>query len=141
MSQIVGQGGVKPSDVDIIATCADQLPVGVWVARAPGGEFVYANPAFVEIMGMAGRTDVAVGGWSEPYRIHTRSGTLYPESRLPFVRALEERQVVMVDDIVIHRADGCKVFIRAYARPIFDDVSTVTHVVIAFIDITREVTA
>jgi PAS domain S-box-containing protein len=128
------------SDPEIIASVADDLPVGVWVARAPGGEFVYANKAFSEIMGQAGRSDVAVGGYSEPYGIYDRAGALYDEQRLPFVRALREGGTVVVDDIVIHRGDGVRVNVRAHARPIAHD-GRVTHVVIAFFDITREVKA
>ena len=61
--------------------------MGLWVARAPGGEFVYANRMFAEIMGQGGRDDAQVGGYSEPYGILTRDGRPYPEDRLPFVRA------------------------------------------------------
>ncbi|MCB9598313.1 MAG: response regulator [Sandaracinaceae bacterium] len=129
-----------PSDADIVAGIADALPFGVWVARAPGGEFVYANPRFAEIMGMSARADVAVGEYAAPYSIHDRDGNLYPEDRMPFVRALEARETVTVDDIVIHTPTGGRASIRAYARPIFDG-DTITHVVIAFLDITREVEA
>lgn len=128
------------SDDEIISEIGEGLPVGVWVARAPGGEFVYANTTFRTIMGMPALEDVARGEYAEPYRIHDRSGALYPESSLPFVRALETRQTVMADDIVIHQHDGAKVFIRAYARPVFED-GEITHVVIAFFDISREVEA
>ncbi len=130
-----------PSNDEIVSSMADELPVGVWVARAPSGKFVYANRGFAEIMGMAGRADVAVGEYAAPYGIHTRDGALYPEDRMPFVRALAERRVVTVDDIVIHRTDGRRVNIRAQARPVFDGAGRLTHVVIAFIDITREVEA
>jgi signal transduction histidine kinase/ActR/RegA family two-component response regulator len=59
---------------------------------------------------------------------------------MPFVRALQARAVVTVDDIVIHRGDGRKVNVRALARPVFaPGTDTITHVVIAFFDITREV--
>ena len=124
-----------------MTSVADDLPVGVWVARAPGGEFLYANKAFAEIMGMGARDDVARGEYSGPYGIHTRDGALYPEERLPFVRALAERKTVVVDDIVIHRHDGGKVHVRAQARPVFDAAGEITHVVVAFIDITREAEA
>jgi two-component system cell cycle sensor histidine kinase/response regulator CckA len=128
------------TDAEIVASVADALPVGVWVARAPGGEFVYANATFREIMGMGARADVALGEYATPYAIHGRDGEPYPEHAMPFVRALAERTTVMVDDIVIHRGDGGRVNIRAYARPHFDG-DTITHVVIAFFDITREVQA
>ncbi len=129
----------RPSDDDIKASVADDLPVGLWVARAPGGEEVYANKMFAEIMGTGAR-DVALGEYSQPYGIHDRAGVPYPEQRLPFVRALAERRTVVVDDIAIHRPDGGKVFVRAQAKPVFDG-DDITHVVIAFIDITREVQA
>jgi two-component system cell cycle sensor histidine kinase/response regulator CckA len=118
----------------------DDLPVGVWVAKAPGGEFVYANKMFGEIMGMNAIDDVAVGEYAAPYGICSRTGELYPESGMPFVRAMQERRTVIVDDIVIHRRDGTKVYIRAQARPVFEG-DEITHVVIAFIDITREAEA
>lgn len=118
-----------------------QLPLGIWVARVPGGELAYANAAFGEIMGMGAREDVAVGGYSEPYGICDRSGRPYPEERMPFVQALRAQAPVVVDDIVIHRGDGRRVNVRAFAKPIFDAAGTMTHVVIAFTDISAEVTA
>jgi benzoate-CoA ligase family protein len=131
----------RPSDHDIICALADDLPVGVWVARAPGGEFVYANRTFAEIMGQSGRDDTRVGGYSEPYGIFRRDGERYPEHELPFVRALQQKGLVVVDDITIHRPDGPHVDVRAFARPIFGKAGDITHVVIAFFDITREVAA
>ena len=130
-----------PSDHDIIHALADDLPVGLWVARAPGGEFVYANRMFAEIMGQGGIADVEVGGYSEPYGIFTRDGKPYPEDRMPFVRALQERQVVVVDDITIRRPDRTRVDVRAFARPVANAAGTITHVVICFFDITREAAA
>ena len=126
---------------EIIRTVADELPVGVWVARAPDGAFVYANQAFAEIMGTGPRAEVVAGGYAEPYGICDRQGAPYSEERMPFVRALRERQTVLVDDIVIHRTDGRRVNIQAQARPVFDGVGNITHVVIGFIDITRQVEA
>jgi signal transduction histidine kinase/CheY-like chemotaxis protein len=130
----------SPSDHEIIHALADDLPVGLWVARAPGGELVYANRMFADIMGQGGRDDAAVGGYSEPYGILTRDGQPYPEQRMPFVRALEERRVAVVDDIMIRRPDRTTVYIRAYANPVMKG-DTITHVVICFFDITREIEA
>ena len=128
------------SDEEIIAQLGDELPLGVWIARAPGGEFVYANKKFRQIMGMDGLDDVARGGYAQPYGIHRRDGSIYPETEMPFVRALQAGHTVMVDDIVIHRHDGDLVYVRAYARPVREE-DVITHVVIAFFDISREVEA
>jgi two-component system cell cycle sensor histidine kinase/response regulator CckA len=124
-----------------IAAIADALPVGIWVARVPGGEFVYANRAFAEIMGMTARDDVKAGGYTEPYGIFTRDGKPYREERLPFVRAMRERTVVVVDDLSIHRRDGRKVAVRAMGKPLFDEKGEMTSVAIAFFDVTAEVDA
>ncbi len=127
-------------ELELIASIAEDLPVGVWVAKVPGGELLYANRTFQEILGIAARDDVALGEYAEPYGICGLDGQPYPEARMPFVQAVEARTTVVVDDIVIHRRDGGRVNIRASARPVFvgDEIS---HVVIAFIDISREVEA
>ena len=127
-----------PTDQDIILALGEDLPVGLWVARAPGGELIFANRTFAEIMGTAARTDVVAGGYAEPYGIYARDGGLYPEARMPFVRALNERRVIVADDITIHRPDGTRVDVRAVARPVGDPIS---HVIVAFFDITREIEA
>jgi len=124
----------------LLAGVIDQIPLGVWVARAPGGELLFANQTFREIMGIEARLDVGVGGYSAPYGICGRDGAPYPEARMPFVQALQARTTVTVDDIVVHRHDGRRVNIRATARPMFEG-DTVTHVVIVFADITAELAA
>ena len=141
-SRRISMGAVSArSDDAILATLVDDLPLAVWVARAPGGEFVYANARFADIMGQAGLGNVAVGEYAEPYGIYGTDGALYPEGSMPFVRALRERHSVMVDDIVIHRGDGRRINVRAHARPVFSPEGEVTHVVIAFSDITAEARA
>jgi PAS domain S-box-containing protein len=128
-------------ELALIASIADGLPCGVWVAAAPDGRFVYSNAAFDEIMGMGPVADIGVGQYTRPYGIYGRDGALYPENRLPFVRALQERKTVVVDDLVIHRRDGRRVYVRAFGKPLFDAAAAITHVAIAFFDITREVEA
>jgi PAS domain S-box-containing protein len=128
-------------ELALISSIADGLPCGVWVASAPDGGFVYANEAFDEIMGMGPVPEAAAGGYTVPYGIYGRNGALYPENRLPFVRALQERTTVVVDDLVIHRRDGRRVHVRAVGKPMVDASGTITHVAIAFFDITREAEA
>lgn len=130
-----------PNDLALIASIAEDLPAGVWVASAPTGALVYANRAFEEIMGMGALPDVVAGDYSAPYGIFTRSGEPYPEDRLPFTRALQARAAVVVDDIAIHRRDGQRFYVRAHAKPIFNAAGDVTHIAIVFFDITREVEA
>jgi signal transduction histidine kinase/CheY-like chemotaxis protein len=127
-----------PSDHDILLALGEELPVGLWVARVPGGELIYANRTYTEIMGINARYDARTGGYFEPYNVYTRDGALYPERKMPFVRALTERRVVIADDMTIRRGDGRQLDVRAIARPVGNPM---THVVVTFLDVTREVAA
>ena len=128
-------------ELAVIAAIADDLAAGIWVATVPEGRFVYANRAFDDIMGMGAVTDIAAGQYAAPYGIYGRDGHLYPEDRMPFIRALKARATVVVDDIVIHRRDGGRVYVRAHAKPMFASDGTMTHIAIAFFDISREAEA
>jgi PAS domain S-box-containing protein len=128
-------------ELSLLVATLEELPTGVWVARAPGGEFVYANRAFAEITGTAARGDVRVGDYSAGYQLRDRAGLPFPEERLPFMQALRRRETVVVDGIVIEQASGARVSVRALGKPLFDNTGAVTHVMVAFIDITSEVTA
>jgi signal transduction histidine kinase len=127
-----------PSDHDILLALGEDLPVGIWVARVPGGEVVYANRTYTDILGINARYDARSGGYIEPYNVYTRDGAPYPERKMPFVRALAERRVVIADDLMILRSDGRRLDVRAIARPVGNPI---THVIVTFFDVTREVAA
>lgn len=127
----------QPSDHDILLALGDDLAVGVWVARVPSGEVVYANRTLTEILGVQARYDARTGGF-EPYNLCARDGTRYPDAKMPFVRAMTERRVVIADDLMVRRSDGRQIDLRAIARPAGNPLS---HVVITFFDVSREVAA
>lgn len=124
------------TDHDIILALGEDLPVGIWIARAPDGELIYKNRMFVELMGPGARYGVLTGGCAEPHGVYTREGAPYPESKMPFVRALRERRVITADDLTIQRHDGKRVEVRAIARPVGNPI---THVIVTMFDISREV--
>jgi two-component system cell cycle sensor histidine kinase/response regulator CckA len=126
-----------PSDHDILLSLGEDLPVGIWVARAPGGDLIYANRMFVEMLG-GKPADLAQLGASERYGLITRDGARYPETRLPFARAIHERSVVVIDDLTIKHRDGVRIDVRIVSRPVGDPI---THVVTTMFDSRREVAA
>jgi PAS domain S-box-containing protein len=130
-----------PLEHNLVAAIARQVPVAIYVLRVPDGAFVYANDAFQKIVGTRPHPEALGGASSAHYDIRTRDGQRYPDDRLPFTRVLREKTSVTIDDIVVHRADGTRVFIRAVGQPLVDAAGTVTHVVVAFSDITEEVGA
>jgi PAS domain-containing protein len=117
----------------------DKLPMAVWVARAPSGEVEYANDAFEAVVGIAAVPGSLIADVPTTYNVFDRAGNRYAVDRLPFSRALASRAPVMVDDIVIHRPDGRRVNVRAFGVPVSDARGEITHVIVAFYDITKEV--
>ena len=133
--------GEGPSIAEL-RIAADQLPVAIWMGRVPSGEVVYTNAAFREVLGLDAPPAGAVrGAFVEPYGVHKPDGSVYPESEMPFERCVAARARVVVDDLVIHRRDGRRVFLRVFAKPIFDERGELTYVLEAFTDKTREVEA
>jgi len=124
-----------------LALVADELPVAIWMGRVPGGEVVYTNRAFREILGIEPPEGAARGAFVEPYGVHTLAGEPYPEADMPYERAVRARTTIVVEDLVIHRRDGRRVNLRVFAKPLFDADGQLTHVLEAFTDITREVEA
>jgi PAS domain S-box-containing protein len=126
---------------ELLDTIAGELPVAIWMGLVPSGEVVYTNRAFREVLGIEPPPGAARGAFVEPYGVHLPDGSKYPEDKMPFERAIQARTTVVIEDIVIHRRDGGKVNLRVFAKPIFDANGTMTHVLEAFTDITREVEA
>jgi two-component system cell cycle sensor histidine kinase/response regulator CckA len=118
-----------------------QLPIGVWVAEVPSGTAAYTNRAFEAILGVGATRSSQIEDAPTTYGIYDRSGKPYPVEELPFSRVVRTGQAVVVDDLVIHRRDGSRVNVRAFAHPILSAAGALTHVSIVFIDITREVYA
>ncbi len=141
MASVSSSSPGADADSSATASILEDLPVGVWVAKAPSGELVYANNAFTAIMGTAARDDVRAGEYAPAYSLQDRDGRPYPEERLPFVQALRRRETVVVDDIVIARGDGTQVFVRAFGKPLLGKAGEIEQVVVAFVDITAEVKA
>jgi PAS domain S-box-containing protein len=119
----------------------DEFPLGIWVARAPTGEVLYTNRSFKTIMGMEAVSGADITSAPAAYGIFDRRGNPYLVEDLPFSQALVRGKAVVVDDLVIHRRDGNRVCLRAFANPVRDAQGVVSHVVIAFTDITAEVRA
>src|SRR5262245_22744077 len=105
----------------------ERLPVGVWVAQVPNGEVIYANPEFRTILGMEPVPGVSIREAPGTYGIFDRTGSPYPVDQLPFSRVVSTGHAAVVDDLVIHRADGRKINVRAFAYPTFDERGSLSH--------------
>ena len=119
----------------------DGLPVGVWVGALPDGRAVYSNPQFESILGTEPVPSSRIDDVPDTYGVFDAEGRPYPAERLPFSRVVATGLSVTVDDMVIHRRDGGRFAIRAFGYPLRNDAGDLTHVVVAFIDITDEMHA
>lgn len=119
----------------------EALPVGVWVGEVPDGRVVYANPEFESILGIAAVPGSRIDDVPVTYSVFDLEGRPYPVERLPFSRIVSTGQSTMVDDMVVHRSDGHRINVRAFAYPLRNDAGQLSHVVVAFVDITNEMRA
>src|SRR3954462_14943640 len=119
-------GGHEPPMIDR-PWILDDLPVAIWVGTVPDRTVVYANKMFERILGLPPAT----------YALVDRGGNPYPVDKLPFARVMAEQAAVVVDDIIVRRQSG-DIYIRAFGAPIFSPERTLTHVVVASLDISKE---
>jgi len=119
----------------------DGLPVGVWVGAVPDGRLAYRNRRFAEILGMDAVSESRIGDVPATYRVFDRAGHVYPVERLPFSQVLATGQPVVVDDMVIERPDGTRTDLRASGTPVRNPAGEITHIIVAFVDISREARA
>ena len=122
-----------------LASILDDLPVAVWVGKVPDGAMVYTNRAFERILG-APVASSRLGDRPRTYGLFGRDGRPYPVENLPFSRVLATGQPVMVDDLVVRRPEG-GINVRCFGSPVRGEEGAVTHVIVAFLDITPEVAA
>src|SRR6185436_14588473 len=73
---------------DVLAAVLADLPVGIWVARAPSGQAVYVNRAFERILGMGVVEGASIEEAPASYQIQNLVGQPYPIEGLPFSRVL-----------------------------------------------------
>ena len=133
---------VPPVDPVSIAALADELPVAVWVGKVPGGEVLYVNRAFFDVLGMPPPEEATRGNYAATYGIYrSTTGEPYPEGEMPFEAAVRAGTTVVLDDLVLRHDDGREIPLRVWARPMRDAKGEITHVVEAFADISAEVKA
>ena len=107
----------------------DDLPVAVWVGAVPDRSVVYTNKMFEHIVIGRRNRDRTASSIETGIRIRI--------DKTPFARVMATRAPAVVDDIVVRRTDG-DVYIRAFGSPIFGRDGALTHVIVAFLDISKE---
>jgi two-component system cell cycle sensor histidine kinase/response regulator CckA len=94
------------------------LPAGVFFMHYPSGRPILVNVRARQLLGQ--REDAAAGlpQFAEVYRLFRTDGTRYPLEEFPVSIALRRNVTAMRDDIVVHRPDGRRIPLVAWAAPI-----------------------
>ena len=116
----------------------DNLPVGVFVAKAPSGEPFMINRKGKEILGRGVEPGINSANYALVYQAIKEDGTLYPNEELPLNITLREAKAAQKDDVIIQRPDGYKVALRITSAPIRDIDGYVRTAVAVFEDINKE---
>lgn len=124
---------MKRDEARIADLVTEGMPIAVWVGDAPGGRTLWVNDYFERLMGARAEDPGRAGELVGFNRVYDRVGRPLPAHETPFARAVATRNAVTAHDMVIHRDDGSRIHISAWARPIFAD-GQVSAVVVAFAD-------
>jgi signal transduction histidine kinase len=126
--------------MDDVRWILDDLPFAVWVGNVPDGSAAYVNKAFERVLLMTPVASSQIDDVPQTYGVVGRDHKPYPADKLPFSRAVAERVPVVVDDMILRRPSG-DIAIRAFGSPVFRADGSISHVIVAFFDVTTEISA
>lgn len=112
------------------------LSVGVFMVEAPSGKPLLANETAFKLLGRGILPDATRDNLSEVYKaIKTGTRLPYPPEELPIVLAMSGK-TSHVEDMLIERPDGTKIYLEVYGSPITDERGNVWASLASFADIT-----
>ncbi|HLO50536.1 MAG TPA: CHASE2 domain-containing protein [Kamptonema sp.] len=119
-----------------LAQFLEAVPVGVAVIDADGNTY-YTNDKIQELVSKTVAASATAKELAKVYQIYA-AGTnqLYPNQKLPIVRALKGEQT-MVDDLEIRTAKGEIVPLECRATPVYDEFGNIAYAIATFTDITE----
>jgi signal transduction histidine kinase len=128
---------IAQKERSILQTILDNLPVGVFVAKAPDGKPIMMNKVGMQLLGIKSWTN-AHQPQTELYEIFQEDGSRYPDEKLPLYISLNTGKPSIKDDLMVKRSDGSTGLLRAISVPIIDTEGKTDSAVVVFEDITKE---
>ena len=121
----------------LLETVLYQLPVGVIIAEAPSGKLLLGNAQLEHIwqQSFSGEENFLHTASAYP-GFHTDGRPYAPEER-PLRRAITSGEVVIAEEMVIHRADGERATLLINAAPIHDHTGRIIAGVATYFDISE----
>lgn len=138
IERINQQAEALKAEENMLQVLVDNLPVGVFTAKAPNGEVVTVNPRGKELLGRGIDPNARKGNYSEVYAVLKEDGTPYPNDELPASLVLATGKPAEKRDIYVQRPDRTKIALKAYGVPVKDVAGKLLFVTVVFDDITKE---
>ena len=138
----LGQAAAEMQDrTQLLEAVVNSIGDGVIVVDEQGKSTI-VNPSAERILGDRA-FEVSAGWWMDHYDIFYPDGeTRVPREELPLVRALSRDESIDDQDLFVrsrHRPDG--VYLRASARPLWNNAASVRGGVVTFRDVTEQMMA
>lgn len=116
----------------------NELPVGVFIARAPEGTGIMLNKAGAAILGRELPMGISKDDYSKAYRLVRADGTLFPAEETPPFVTLRTGQPARSSDVFV--AHGPKRLVNMFvsSTPLYDKDGRIDAVVSVFEDRTAE---
>ncbi|MEA5501075.1 PAS domain S-box protein [Limnoraphis robusta] len=117
-----------------------QMPAGVLIADAETEELVLANQQVEEILGYSYALEWQLEAYDQDVTFEGfhPNGQPYRPDEYPLMRSLRTGEVVLGEEIEIHRADGQRIIIDVNSSPIRDQQGEILAAVVVFRDITYQ---
>jgi PAS domain S-box-containing protein len=119
----------------------EQSPMGIAVAEAPSGRFLFVNRRTHEIFGrsrLSGSVDEYSADWLGFSADGEHAGQRVEPHAWPLARAVEHGEVVAGEVFEVLHRDGHRVFVSINAGPVRDESGAVVAGVAIFHDVTAE---
>lgn len=116
-----------------------QMPAGVIIADATSGSLVLANDQAKQIIGYdyeSGQSrEIEEYNAVTPFTAYDLTGQPYAPTDYPLSRSLRRGEVIINEEVALHRQDGSRVFITVNSAPILDPQGQIVAAVVVFQDI------
>jgi signal transduction histidine kinase len=123
---------------DQLQSLIDNLPVGVFIAKAPSGRPLFTNKRAAEILGRGIDPNAGKEKYTTVYKTYKENGDPYSPDQLPMAVAIREKKQVVNRDVFIHKPDGTKLCIKTTITPVFNKFGDMVSAIGVFDDITKE---
>lgn len=122
---------------EILNALLTNLSSGVFMVEAPSGRPLIANPMAEKLLGVGVLPEASRHNLSEVYKAHRPGSTEpYPVEEMPIIKAMKGESS-SVDDMIVERPDGSKVWLEIFGVPIRNEKGEVWAGLVHFQDITE----